>query len=180
MHRMYSLPVRKPIRPVTIVLFCLLFTSALTRAQDSAARHVCVGVILGDPLGITMKYQFEGPTAFQAAFGPDYFGSPRLQLDYVWEFNIFHSAVTNEYAGPGLAVAFAKGVRMFFSREPHVESFANQEDNGFELGGRAIFGINLIPLSSPMQYFVEAGPLIAFKRIFDLDLDGAIGVRYTL
>jgi hypothetical protein len=171
---------KKRIRPVTVVLLFILLTSTSAKAQEPNAKGVSIGLIIGDPLGATMKYQFARDNALDVGFGPDYFGSPRLQLDYVWEFNLFHSGITSEYAGPGLAVACAKGAKMFFSREPHTESFANQEDNGFGFGGRSIFGMNINPQRSRIQYFVEAGPLIAFKRIFDLDLDGAVGVRYRL
>ena len=177
---MNSTPNKKRISRIGLVFIAILLSSGVGRAQEPAAKGFSVGIILGDPLGATMKYQFASAHAFDVGFGPDYFGSPRLQIDYVWEFNLFHSTVTSEYAGPGLAVACGKGVKMFFSREPHTESFANQEDNGFGFGGRSIFGMNINPKSSRIQYFVEAGPLIAFKRIFDLDLDGAVGVRYSL
>jgi hypothetical protein len=165
---------------VLLVLLSVLFITVPVNAQTLPSSGLSAGFIIGDPLGITMKYQFVRANALDVGFGPDYFGSPRLQIDYVWEFNLFHSTVTNEYVGPGLAVALGKGTKMFFSREPHLESFANQEDNGFGFGGRAIFGLNINPQSSRIQYFVEAGPLIAFKRIFDLDLDGAVGVQYRL
>ena len=171
---------KKRARSVVLVFICLMLTSGAASAQELSGAGISVGLILGDPLGGTMKYQFASAHALDVGFGPDYFGSPRLQIDYVWEFNLFHSAITSEYAGPGLAVAFAKGVRMFFSREPHHESFADQEDNGFGFGGRTIFGMNIIPHKSRIEYFVEAGPLIGFNRIFDLDLDGAIGLRYRL
>jgi hypothetical protein len=177
---MNMIPNKNRVRPVTIVLLFILLTNASAKAQEPNGKGVSFGLILGDPLGATMKYQFAQANAIDLGFGPDYFGSPRLQIDYVWEFNLFHSSVTSEYAGPGLAVALGKGAKMFFSREPHTESFANQEDNGFGFGGRSIFGMNINPRSSRIQYFVEAGPLIAFKRIFDLDLDGAIGMRYSL
>jgi len=137
-------------------------------------------MILGDPLGVTLKYRINSLNAFDFSFGPDYFGSPRLQIDYVWMFDTFHSSVVKTYAGPGLGVAFAKGIRIFFSREPHAETFANQEDNKFGFGGRAIFGLNITPKRSAFAVFVEAGPLIGINHIFDLDLDGAIGLRYTL
>ena len=170
----------KKAKSIIFVLLSLVVTITAARAQDSTAKGFSVGINLGDPLGVTMKYQFASANALDVGFGPDYFGSPRLQIDYVWEFNLFHSSVTSEYIGPGLAVAFGKGVKLFFSREPHTESFANQEDNGFGLGGRIIFGMNIAPRNSRIQYFMEAGPLVAIKRIVDLDLDGAIGVRYSL
>ena len=135
---------------------------------------------MGDPIGATMNYRISPERAIDVSFGPDYFGSPRLQLDYVWVLNIFHSQITKAYAGPGLAIAMGKGVKTFFSHEPNLESFANEEDNGFGLGARTIFGITVTPKQSSFHYFLEGGPLLGFNRFMDLDLDGAIGVRYSL
>lgn len=127
-----------------------------------------------------MRYPLGPARALDVGFGPDYFGSPRLQLDYVWQFQAFHSKIIGVYVGLGLAVAFAKGINSFYTREPHTEIFAANEDNRFDLGGRAIFGMSITPGASPLEFFVETGPLIPAGRIFDLDFDGAIGFRYRL
>jgi hypothetical protein len=157
-----------------------LFAGEISYAQETNYRTITFGVVLGDPLGVTMKYRTAANTAFDLGFGPDYFGSPRLQIDYVFQFNTFSSDIVKTYMGPGLAVAFAKGIKIFFSREPHHETFSNLEDNKFGFGGRAIFGLNITPKRSPFEVFVEAGPLVGMNHIFDLDLDGAIGLRYNL
>lgn len=127
-----------------------------------------------------MRYPLGMSEAVDVGFGPDYFGSPRLQLDYVWQFHAFGSKIIGEYAGPGLAVAFAKGINSFYTREPHRESFASKEDNRFDIGGRAIIGISITPKASRVEFFVESGPLIPAGRIFDVDVDGAVGFRYRL
>ena len=168
------------ITSVALVFACVVLAGGVARAQFASDKGMSVGVILGDPLGVTMKYRLSAENAVDVGFGPDYFGSPRLQIDYVWEFRAFPSNVVRAYAGPGLAVAFAKGIRIFFSREPHLESFANIEDNKFGFGARAIFGLDISRKHSPLEYFIEAGPLVAFNHIFDLDLDGAVGLRYNL
>ncbi len=171
---------RKSAELLIMFILSLSFTSGVLHAQEFSAKAVTFGLILGDPLGATMKYRIGTANALDISFGPDYFGSPRLQIDYIWEFDTFHSNVVRTYVGPGLAVALAKGIKIFFSREPHHESFAELEDNKFGFGGRAIFGLDIMPIRSPIQLFVEAGPLIGINHIFDLDLDGAIGFRYRL
>lgn len=177
-------------------LLAVLLASVGARAQPTptegvqpvSGKALSIGVVFGDPLGATMKYRFgqpngldnHSPNAFDVGFGPDYFGSPRLQMDYLWEFAIFHSSVVRSYAGPGLAVAFAKGIHVFYTKEPRKESFSALEDNGFGFGGRAVFGFNYVPHFSRFEYFVEGGPFIGMNRIFDLDIDAAVGVRYCL
>ncbi|MDP4200441.1 MAG: hypothetical protein Q8922_07230 [Bacteroidota bacterium] len=165
---------------VAVMVCCSLGIGGRTLAQEANVKNMSLGMVFGDPLGATMQYRTTPVTALDVGFGPDYFGSPRLQVDYVWKFNTFHSSVLNTYAGPGLAVAFAKGIRIFYSKEPKLESFANLEDNKFGFGGRAIFGLNYARALSPFQFFVEGGPVVAASHIFDLDYDGAIGFRYKI
>ncbi|HQT90574.1 MAG TPA: hypothetical protein PL001_00920 [Candidatus Kryptobacter bacterium] len=165
---------------VTVLFVSSLLASGVACAQATTGRAVSIGGVLGDPLGATMRYPLGMSEAVDVGFGPDYFGSPRLQLDYVWQFHAFGSKIIGEYAGPGLAVAFAKGINSFYTREPHRESFASKEDNRFDIGGRAIIGISITPKASRVEFFVESGPLIPAGRIFDVDVDGAVGFRYKL
>ncbi len=163
-----------------VSVFVLLLTSAPSRARMAVHRDISIGGVFGDPSGITLRYPLGISRAIDAGFGPDYFGSPRLQLDYIWQFHIFSSPVFGGYIGPGLAVAFAKGINSFYTREPMKETFAAQEDNRFEVGGRAVLGVNVTPKSFPFEFFFETAPLIPISRTFDLDFDGAIGFRYKL
>lgn len=165
---------------IGLLLLTAFISSGSALAQDYGSRGVSIGFILGDPLGATMKYRLTERNAIDVEFGPDYFGSPRLQIDDVWEFDTFRSNIIRTYAGPGLAVAFAKGITPFFSKEPRHESFSTLEDNKFGFGGRAIFGMNITPNRFPIEFFFEGGPLVGINHIFDLDLDGAIGMRYRL
>lgn len=144
------------------------------------AKYFSAGAVVGDPLGITMKYLLGSGRAIDVSFGPDYFGSPRLQVDYVWLFDWFRSSSVREYAGPGLAVAFAKGIKPFYSHEPFPESFTSIEDNGFGVGARSIVGLSYRAPKSSFEYYIETGVMVSFARYFDPDLDGAIGFRYRI
>ena len=170
---------KRTTKTVSIVIF--LFTIVTSKAQDSLYKHMSIGIQIGDPIGLTVQYQYGNNKALDFSFGPDYFGSPRLQIDNVKQFNSFLSTIVKTYAGGGLAVAFAKGrTDMFYSKEPGNETFTHLEDNGFQLGARAIFGLTIMPPKLPLYFFVETGPLFALGRIFDLDLDAAIGFRIKL
>lgn len=158
----------------------ILLARGAAEAQVIRGRAISVGGVFGDPSGVSMRYPLGLFNALDVGFGPDYFGSPRLQLDYVWEFHVFDSKTIAEYFGPGFAVAFAKGINSFYTKEPHKESFASTEDNRFNVGGRVIFGMEYTPKASPLEFFLESGPLIPAGHIFDVDLDGAVGLRYKL
>lgn len=165
---------------IVVLLAGILLCIGEVRAQSLAPRAISVGGVFGDPSGVTMRIPFGISRAFDIGFGPDYFGSPRLQIDYVWVFHAFKSNVFSEYWGPGLAVAFAKGINSFYTNEPMKENFSATEDNSFQIGGSAIIGMSITPKAFPFEFFVETGPLIPVSRVFDLDFDGAVGVRYKL
>ena len=168
------------IRLIFVLLVGFLFASGAAEAQVIRGKPISIGGVFGDPSGVSMRYPLGLFNALDVGFGPDYFGSPRLQIDYVWEFHAFDSSTIDEYFGPGLAIAFAKGINSFYTKEPHRESFASSEDNGFNVGGRAIFGMEYAPKASPLEFFLESGPLIPMGHIFEIDLDGAVGLRYKL
>ena len=165
---------------IVIILTGILLGIGEVQAQSLPQRVVSIGGVFGDPSGVTMRIPFGISRAFDIGFGPDYFGSPRLQIDYVWEFRVFKSTLFSEYWGPGLAVAFAKGINSFYTNEPMKENFSATEDNSFQIGGSAIIGMSITPKAFPFEFFVETGPLIPVSRVFDLDFDGAVGVRYKL
>ena len=162
------------------VVASMTLVSGMARAQEPATNRMSAGVIFGNPLGATVRYRLTTANSVDVSFGPDYFGSPRLQMDYIWQFHAFPSRTVGEYFGPGLAVAFGKGINTFYTHEWGRESFAANEDKGFGVGGRAIFGMSITPNKSPLEFFMESGPMIPMIRVFDLDLDGAIGFRYRL
>ncbi len=176
-----TIPSKVPLAgSIVVLLAALLLGNSKLQAQPFHQRVVSVGGVFGDPSGVTMRIPFGISRAFDIGFGPDYFGSPRLQVDYIWEFHAFKSNLFTEYWGPGLAIAFAKGINAFYTNEPRKESFGASEDNSFQVGGRAIFGVSITPKAFPFEFFVETGPLLPVSRVFDLDFDGAIGVRYKL
>lgn len=151
------------------------------RAQTLTGKEISIGGVFGNPLGASMRYPLGPMHALDFEFGPDYFGSPRLQMDYVWQFHAFRSTTVGEYFGPGLAVAFGSGINTFYTHEwGKPESFAAIEDKGFGIGGRAIFGMRITPNNSRLEFFFESGPMVAIARYFDPDIDGAFGLRYRL
>lgn len=164
-----------------VMLIVLSLIGGGLKAQDTAQKNISAGLMIGDPIGITIKYSLRNGKALDISFGPDYFGLPRLQIDKIKIYNPFLSTIVNTYAGEGLAIAFAKGTsNMFYSREPGNEIFTRTEDNGFQLGARAIFGLSFMPKKAPLEVFVETGPLIALTRMLDIDFDAAVGIRLKL
>lgn len=163
---------------VALLLAALQFACGDASAQNAARPQL--GVVLLDPLGLTASIPLGGRHSLALSFGADYFGSPRLTTDYLWHFQEHLDGQIRPYAGPGLAVAFAKGTSPFFSKEPKSESFFKVEDQGRAIGGRAIVGFDYLPRTLPVTFYFEVGPMIPIVKYFDPDIDAGIGARVAL
>ncbi|MDP4218954.1 MAG: hypothetical protein Q8916_00510 [Bacteroidota bacterium] len=153
------------------------FSANPLHAQGPQGRSFGFGIVLGDPLGGTIKYWTASNEALAASIGGDYFGSPRLDVDYYWHFNAFNSSIVKLYAGPGLAIGFGSGRDYLWYKRGHDYFFYRQEgQTGF--GARVLVGLDIIPRRTPIELYLEVGPLIGFAPAFGASFDAAIGIRF--
>ncbi|RPI71727.1 MAG: hypothetical protein EHM47_09595 [Ignavibacteriales bacterium] len=153
-----------------IILFAGIET---TQAQFAPqGRSFGFGVILGDPTGGTGKLWTTADNALAFHLGASFFGSPRIGVDYLWHFDAFDSDIVNLYAGPGGVIGFGEGKGFWYKRK------FIRTGNEVGIGGRAMFGVNIVPRSTPLEIFVELGVLIAFVPDFGSAADAAVGVRF--
>ena len=158
------------------LLFLGILSPNISKAQGPGGGSFGFGLILGEPLGGTIKIWTSSKNAFVFDIGESYFGSPRLDGDYLWNFNAFRSRIVEFYAGLGLAVGFGEGDVILYKRGPHDFYVRNGTDIG--LGARAIFGLDIVPERMPLEFFVEAGPLLGVSPGFGVGFDFALGVRF--
>jgi hypothetical protein len=164
------------------LIYCLLTFLASSLYAQRPAGDFGFGLILGDPLGGTVKYWVNATNAIDADIGESYFGAPRIDVDYLWHFNSFNSRVVLLYGGIGGAVGFGSGYGyygVFYKRDDEGHPFyyrTYNSDVGF--GIRAIFGLNIVPKRTPLEFFIQAGPLIGILPAFGVGFDLALGVRF--
>lgn len=157
----------------------LLASASPVRAQGPLGRTFGFGLSLGDPLGVTIKYWTAPSEALVASLGADYFGSPRLNVDYHWHFNAFNSSVVKLYVGPGLALGFGGGRSYLWYGKGHEYYFV-RDGNETLIGARVLLGLNIIPRNSPIEVYFETGPLIGISPAFGTSFDAAVGIRFYL
>jgi len=158
-----------------LVLILLLYASTSAKAQRPDGGSFGFGLIVGEPLGATVKIWTSSTTALVGDLGASYFGSPRFDGDYIWHFNAFHSSVANLYAGPGIVVGFGnEEVGVFYT--PKGRYIRTEGSSG--IGVRAIFGVDIMPRNTPLEFFFEAGPLIAISPGYGTAFDIALGLRF--
>ena len=158
-----------------IILILCAFSSNISFSQSPESKNFGFGVILGDPTGLTLKFWTSRENAFVVDVGASYFGSPRIGVDYLWHFDAFRSSIAKLYAGFGGVLGIGEG-RGFYYTEHH--GFYFRSDNGVGLGVRGVFGVNVIPRHSPLEFFLEVGLLVGLSPAFGSAGDVGLGMRF--
>ncbi|MDR3666663.1 MAG: hypothetical protein P4L35_07470 [Ignavibacteriaceae bacterium] len=162
----------------TILISFLILTAINfnnSYAQSPGSKNFGFGIILGDPTGVTLKFWTQRENALVFDIGSSYFGSPRLDIDYLWHFDAFRSNIAKLYAGFGGVLGIGEG-KGFYYTEHH--GFYFRSDNGDGLGVRGVFGVNVIPRNSPLEFFLEVGLLVGLTPDFGEAGDVGIGMRF--
>lgn len=162
---------KKNLFPKASIILILIFYSSLF-AQSPKGKGFGFGIIVGDPTGGTLKFFTHRSNAFVIDFGSSYFGSPRIGMDYLWQFNAFNSNIANLYAGTGGVIGFGNGHGIYY------EDKYIRDKNNVGLGARGIFGVNIIPQRTPLEIFLELGVLVALVPNFDSSADVGLGMRF--
>jgi len=139
---------------VLIILFQLTIT-----AQD---KNFGLGIILGEPTGVSAKLWTGGDNAFDFAAAWSFKGDGHLllQADYVWHiFNLIpiSSGKLPFYVGVGGRVVLAD--------DPLI-------------GVRVPLGLDYMFADAPVDIFVELVPILDLAPETDFDFGGGIGARY--
>jgi len=144
---------------IRIFIICCVFTIGSAYAQKSFG----LGIILGEPTGLSAKLWTGGSNAFDFGVAWSFGGSGHLlvQADYVW-----HSSLTKASSG-GLALYYGIGGRVIFSDKPDV-------------GLRIPVGLDYVFSSAPIDIFVEVVPIMDFIPDTDFEINGGIGIRFWL
>ena len=133
-----------------------------------------IGVILGEPTGITARY-YLGDQAIQAAVGSAFVGGGlQVHADYVW-----HPWVLEERPSVAIVSYFGPGARV-------IQYDAGRDaDDYLALGIRGVAGMVFDFREVPLDAFVEVAGVLEYKFRGDNDdggvgvsLNGGAGVRY--
>lgn len=119
-----------------------------------------LGIILGEPTGVSAKLWTSKDNAFNFAAAWSFKGDGNLllQADYVWHFFIpVSSGKLPFYIGIGGRVVLA-------------------DDPLF--GARIPIGLDYLFASAPIDVFVEIVPILDFVPETDFSVNGGLGVRY--
>jgi hypothetical protein len=156
----------------TAMAMLLAMCSTECIAQGPNGKDVGFGLILGDPTGGTVKFWTTSTNAFAFDLGASHFGPTRINAAYLWHIDAFHSSIVKMYAAPGVALALGGRSGHYI----HHWEF-DGPDEGIGVGVRAMFGLNIIPARTPLEFFVEIGPLIGISPQGSA-FDAGLGIRF--
>ena len=140
-----------------------------SRAADKGTFGL--GVILGEPTGISAKLYLQDDQAIQAAVGSAFLGGGlQLHVDYV-----FHPYILQTRESFVLPVYLGPGARLI--------SYSDGRDSRyFALGARGVGGLLFDFSEIPLDAFVEVAVVFEFGfrdgKGFDVTLNAGAGARY--
>ncbi len=134
----------------------------ITKPAAAQGKGFGMGIILGEPTGLSAKLWTSQDNAFDfaAAWSIRGEGNLLLQADYVWHF--FDAIPVSEGKLP---LYIGIGGRVLLANDP-------------QLGVRIPFGLDYLFASAPIDIFVEIVPVLDLSPSTDFGVGGGIGIRY--
>jgi hypothetical protein len=159
-----------------LALAIVIGIAAPARADDDGPHGtdkgtLGVGIIVGEPTGITAKLYLTDDRAIQAAVGSAFIGGGlQLHADYVLHPYILQSRdsfVLPVYVGPGVRL---------------IDYNNGRDSSAFALGVRAVAGLLFDFKAVPLDAFFEVAPVLEYKFSsgagFQITLNAGAGIRY--
>ncbi len=143
------------------VIISLFIISNLNFAQQKGCG---LGVVLGEPTGISAKFWLTPGTALDFGLGYS-FTSSNSVFDFYADY-VFHSADMIN-STENFVVYYGPGARLKI-----------REDADSRLGVRGVIGILWLPRGINFDLFVEVAPILDIIPATKFDFSGGIGGRY--
>jgi hypothetical protein len=148
----------------TYLFFTAISLLLITNINLAQQKDFGLGVILGEPTGISAQFWLSPGTALDVGLGYSFTSSNSvfdLYADYVFHnSDMIHSA-------ENFVVYYGPGARLKI-----------KEDTESRLGVRGVIGILWIPRGTSFDLFLEIAPILDIIPATKFDFSGGIGGRY--
>jgi hypothetical protein len=135
-------------------------------AEVSPAKGLFgIGVVLGEPSGVSGKYWLSKYRAVDGAFGYSFGDRFRFSMDYLVHTDALLSEDFSFYYGVGGAISGGRGY------------IAKPRPGDFALGARGVIGVSHFFKRAPLDAFLELAPIIFIAPPLGLSMDFCFGIR---
>ncbi|MFZ5947523.1 MAG: hypothetical protein ACOYU5_06095 [Stygiobacter sp.] len=146
-------------------LLFILFTSILTTEIISQEKGFGIGVMIGEPTGISAKYWLDNSTA----------------VDFGLAYSLFHSKSSFSFHADYVIhnyelIKSNYKIPIYYGVGGRIRLYSNNT----YLGARGVAGILYIDKNYPFDVFFEIAPVFNLLPETSLHLDLAIGARYYI
>lgn len=147
----------------TSFIFGLLLTSTVVFAKNFG-----LGVVLGNPTGISANYMLGGNKSIDGALAFDLNGDDHFHIHSTY---LFRHPKSLELDSVKMGWFWGVGAKFRTHDDRHG-------DNDYRLGPRGSIGINYIFPKAPVEIFGEIALIMNVIPKTDTDVDAGIGLRY--
>lgn len=159
---------------VMLIGMCVLATGVAVAEEGGFG----LGVIAGEPTGLSFKGWLSHSRAIDGAAAWSFSGDDSFQFhsDYLWHRDDWLKAPKAKGRMP---VHFGVGGRLKWEHDDDEgRGRGDDDDDDVHVGIRFPFGLSYLPVSAPLDFFVEIAPILDVAPDTDLDLSAALGLRY--
>lgn len=140
---------------------------AVLSANTYAKQDLGLGVIVGEPTGLSLKYWLDEDRAIDAAAAWSFSGHDSFQLHADYLFHRFDIFETGEVTGK---------MPLYYGLGARVKDKDKDDDTAFGL--RIPLGITYLFADAPFDLFAELVPIVNLAPDVDVDINAAIGFRF--
>lgn len=150
-----------------LFIICVIFVGA--GSIQAASRSFGMGIILGEPTGISMKIKMSRVSAIDGALA--------WSLDRDYNFHLHVDYLMHRYD----LISVEKGqLPLYYGIGGRIKIRDDDApgDDDENLGARFPVGLNYLFYNAPFDMFFEIVPILDLIPDTDFDINAAIGFRY--
>jgi hypothetical protein len=171
---------RVAVVPLLALGLLLAAPGSVARASEvGTSKKFGIGLILGEPTGVTLKYFFAERHAIVGGVGVGWWGGHNFHLHADYTYN----APVKNTPDFDFKLFIGGGLKFFFYYYGHYhpvwdDDWRDDDYGRVGLGIRVPLGIAFHLNKVPLDVFLEIAPGFAFLPWLDGFVDGGLGVRY--
>jgi hypothetical protein len=151
-----------------------LLIAVIMSSLAHAKHDLGVGIIVGEPTGVSVKTWINDRNALDAAVAWSFSENDSFQFHADYLFHNFSLIKMDDVSGT-FPVYFGLGGRIKLKEDNKGKG---RNDDDALVGIRVPFGISYLFADAPVELFVELVPILDIAPDSDFDLNGAIGARF--